>query len=130
MVKSKLSPFSCSVALGQLNPIYKKGRSSHWRCSVKKGVLKNFVNFTGKHLCWSLFLIKLQAFRPAILLKKTPTQVFCCEIAKILRTPILKNICERLLRKRSYKVCVRVCEKGVIKFVCVCVCLFLFLYFF
>ena len=24
------------------------------------GVLKNFVNFTGKHLCWSLFLIKQQ----------------------------------------------------------------------
>ena len=27
------------------------------------GALKNFANFTGKHLCWSLFLIKLQAFR-------------------------------------------------------------------
>ena len=26
----------------------------------KKGVLKNFANFTGKHLCWSLFIIKLQ----------------------------------------------------------------------
>ena len=35
--------------------------SSHRRCSVEKGVYKNFVNFTGKHLCWSLFLIKLQA---------------------------------------------------------------------
>ena len=27
----------------------------------KKGVLKNIVIFTGKHVCWSLFLIKLQA---------------------------------------------------------------------
>ena len=35
-------------------------RSSHKRCSVKIGVLKNFSNFTGKHLYWSLFLIKLQ----------------------------------------------------------------------
>ena len=26
----------------------------------KIGVLKNFANFTGKHLFWSLFLIKLQ----------------------------------------------------------------------
>ena len=26
------------------------------------GALKNFANFTGKHLCWSLFLIKLQAY--------------------------------------------------------------------
>ena len=34
-------------------------RSSQWRCSVKQGVLKNFANFTGKNLCWSLFLIKL-----------------------------------------------------------------------
>ena len=34
-------------------------RSSHWGCSIKKGVLKNYTNFTGKHLSWSLFLIKL-----------------------------------------------------------------------
>ena len=26
----------------------------------KKGVLNNFVNFTGRYLCWILFLIKLQ----------------------------------------------------------------------
>ena len=32
-------------------------------------VLKIFANFTGKHLCWSLFFTKLQAFRHAILLK-------------------------------------------------------------
>ena len=29
-------------------------------CSVKKSVLKNIAKFTGKHLCQSLFLIKLQ----------------------------------------------------------------------
>ena len=28
---------------------------------LKKGVLKKFANFTGKHLCWALFLIELQA---------------------------------------------------------------------
>ena len=39
-------------------------------CSVKKGFLKNFAKFTRKHLCWSLFLIKLQAFKPVYLLKK------------------------------------------------------------
>ena len=43
---------------------------SHQRCSVKKGVHKNFGNFTRKHLSWSLFLIKLQVFRPATLLKR------------------------------------------------------------
>ena len=35
-------------------------RSSHRRSSVKIGVLKSFANLTGKHLCWSLFLIKFQ----------------------------------------------------------------------
>ena len=29
------------------------------RCFVKKGVVKNFANFPGKHLCWSVTLVKL-----------------------------------------------------------------------
>ena len=36
---------------------------------LKIGVLKDFANFTGKHLCWSFFLKKLQVLRPATLLK-------------------------------------------------------------
>ena len=36
----------------------------------EKIVLQNFANFTGKHRCWSHFLIKLQALRPATLLKR------------------------------------------------------------
>ena len=43
-----------------------KRRSSHWMCSVKKDVQKNF---TGKHLCLSLFLIKLHQIRSATLIK-------------------------------------------------------------
>ena len=31
---------------------------------LQKSVLKNITKFTGKHLCWSLFLIKLDAWRP------------------------------------------------------------------
>ena len=37
-------------------------RSSRSQMFFKIGALKNFAIFTGKHLCWSLFLIKLQAF--------------------------------------------------------------------
>ena len=44
-----------------------KFRNSHWRCSVKKDNPKTFVNFTGKHLWWSLILIKFQAFSSATL---------------------------------------------------------------
>ena len=43
----------------------------------KKVVLRNFANFMGKHLCRSLVLIMLQAFRPAALLKRdSNTDVF------------------------------------------------------
>ena len=50
-------------------------RSSHWSCSVKKGVLKNFANFTEKHLCWSFQLYQ----------KVSPTQVFSCGICEIFK---------------------------------------------
>ena len=43
-----------------LQPEDIKCRSSQRKCSIKKAVLKYFAIFTGKHLCWSLFLIKLQ----------------------------------------------------------------------
>ena len=38
----------------------KSGRSQMF---LKLDVFKNFAMSTGKHLCWSLFLIKLQAWR-------------------------------------------------------------------
>ena len=41
----------------------------------KKAVLRNFTIFTGKNLCWSLFLTEL----PGNLFKKTPTQLFSSE---------------------------------------------------
>ena len=61
---------------------------------VKKGVLENFANFTGKHLCWSLFLIKLQG---SLTKKRLQHRCFPVKFEKILRTPILKNIYERVL---------------------------------
>ena len=60
-------------------------RSSHRRRSVKRIVLKNFANFTGKRLCWSLFLIKLQAFRRTTLLKgDSNLDLFLVKFAKFL----------------------------------------------
>ena len=38
--------------------------SSHWRCSARKGVLKNFAKFTeNSHLCQSLFSNKVAGLR-------------------------------------------------------------------
>ena len=63
-------------------------RSSHQRCSKKKGVLKNFVKFTGKHLCQSLFFNKVEELRPATLWKKRLwRRCFPVDFAKFLRTP-------------------------------------------
>ena len=80
------------------------------RCYIKKAVRKNFAIFTGNHLCWSLFWdqveIKLKAVRPAtsckacnIIKKGLQHRYFPVNIAKFLITPVLKNICVRLLLK-------------------------------
>ena len=42
-------------------------KSSHWRCSIKKAVLKNLAML---NLYWSLFLINLQAYKPVTLLER------------------------------------------------------------
>ena len=56
----------------------------------KIGFLKNFAVFTGKTPVWELFN---KVFNKMQLLHRC----FPVNIAKLLRTPILKNICERLL---------------------------------
>ena len=38
----------------------KRKRNSRPEVLAKKSALKKIAKFTGKHLCWSLFLIKLQ----------------------------------------------------------------------
>ena len=67
------------------------------RCSVKKGVLRNFAKFTGKHLCQSLFFNKDAGLKQLFFKKKKRdhgTGVSCefCEISKntfSYRTPPL-----------------------------------------
>ena len=45
-------------------------RSSQRKYSLKKGVLENFAISTGKYLCCSHFLVMLQTFRPATLIRR------------------------------------------------------------
>ena len=47
-------------------------------------VIKNFANFTGKHLCWSPFLIKLQACN--FIKKRLQYNCFPVKFRKFLRT--------------------------------------------
>ena len=55
-------------------------RSSHPEVFSERGVLLNFGKFTEKHICRSLFFNKVAGWKP------------------FLRTPILKNICEQVLK--------------------------------
>ena len=61
-------------------------RSSHRRSSKTKGVLIIFATFTRKDLSQGLIFVKVAGLR-----------CFPMNFTKLLRTPISKNICERLL---------------------------------
>ena len=68
-----------------LNKCYREvPKGSHRWCSVKKGVLRNFARFTGRHLCQSLFLNSWQ-------------RCFPVNFAKFLRTPFQQDTSRRLL---------------------------------
>ena len=64
-------------------------RSSRQEVFCKKGVLRNFVKLTGKHLCQSLFFNKVADLK--YIKKETLEQLFFCEFCKILRTLFLQN---------------------------------------
>ena len=56
-------PFRKSESFGKL-------QNSHQRCSIIKGVFRNFTKFTEKHLCQSLFFNKVAGLRTPFL--RTP----------------------------------------------------------
>ena len=81
-------------------------KSSLSQMFFKIGVLKNFAIFTGKHLCWTLFLVfnRLQAWRPVT---RPATRLwnrrFPVNIAKLLRKAFLYKTsggCSRLPKAR------------------------------
>ena len=69
-------------------------KSNHWRCSLRKRVLRKFAKFTVKHLYHSLFLNKVAGLRPWH--RYSPVN-----FAKFLRTPFLQNTSRRLLLKKK-----------------------------
>ena len=59
--------------------------SSHRRCSMWKGVLRNFTKFTGKQLFQGLFLSKVAGQVCKFIKKETLAQVFSCEFCEIFK---------------------------------------------
>ena len=64
-------------------------KSSHRRCSLRKGVLKNFIKFIGKHLCQTESLFNKDAGLKPL--------VFSCELWEIFKNTLLQNTTVRLL---------------------------------
>ena len=78
--------------------------SSRPEVFCKKGVLRNFAKFIGKHLCQSLFFNQVAGLRPATLLKKRLwCRCFSVNFAKFLRTPFLTEHIRWLLLEVSEK---------------------------
>ena len=76
------------IAEKSLNILLLILKSSHRRYSVEKGALKNFANFTD--LCRSFLAYNF-------IKKRLQRSCFPVKCGGFLRTPILKNIWERLL---------------------------------
>ena len=81
-------------------------RSSRSQMFFKIGVLKNFAIFTGKHLCWSLFLIKFRSLLVMLLCFVPPYFEFLIFLIKLslkrhqkqppkysMKKAVFKNFC-------------------------------------
>ena len=74
---------NCFLLIGLSNV-----RSSHWRCSVIQGVLRNFAKFTGKRLRQSLIFNKVAGWCLELIKEETLAQVFSCEFCKISKNTL------------------------------------------
>ena len=80
-----------NVSCAMLSQLYLDNivRSTCLQMVFKISVLKNFANFPLKHLCWSFFLIKLQPWGRATLLKRNSNTGAFLWILQIFRNTFL-----------------------------------------
>ena len=73
-----------------INPLHLcRSRRSRPEVFCKKGVLRNFTKFTGKHLCQSLFFNKVAGLACKFIKKQTLAQLFSCEFCEISKNTFL-----------------------------------------
>ena len=94
------------INLGKWEKVESIIRNSLSQMFFKICVLKIFPVFTGKHLCWRLFLIKLQAFQTYNFIKmRLQHRCFPVNIAQFLRTAFfLENTSGPERNNRSLKI--------------------------
>ena len=105
----------------QLFSFLKKYRSSHRSCRstrrmcfVKKVVLKNFANFTGKHP-FELFLNKVSGLQLASFFKRDPIQVLSCEVCETFKNTYLGSSTQYVHKNgegRGQAKCIRLRTRG------------------
>ena len=66
-------------------------RSNRLQVSYKIGIFKNFASFAGKHLCWNLFLAKLQLQQRS----------FPVKLTNILKKPFFTELLRCLLLDKA-----------------------------
>ena len=94
------------INLGKWDKVESIIRNSLSQMFFKICVLKIFPIFTGKHLCWRLFLIKLQAFQTYNFIKmRLQHRCLPVNIAQFLRTAFfLENTSGPERNNRSLKI--------------------------
>ena len=95
-----LAKFQChnkhwiQVIFATTKSIHFLNGSSRPEVLCKKGVLRNFTKFTGKHLCQSLYFLKLQ--------QRIWHRCFYVNFMRFLRTPFFKEHLWWLLLSESF----------------------------
>ena len=86
--------------------ISKKTKAATGDILWKKHFLKNLANFTGKHLCWSLFLMKLQVFKNTYFEKHLWTtaskKTNICLIVEVLLLRRIKLLNSNVNKKKNH----------------------------
>ena len=83
--------------------LFWRTRSSHQRCSLRKGVLPNFAKFTGNTCARVLFKYNCQPWPPTLVIKRLWHRCFPVNFGKSLGTAFLQNISGSLLLKKICK---------------------------
>ena len=76
--------------------IHTRHRNNRSQLFFKIGVLKKISNFTGKHLCWSLFDNVAGPQASNFIRKSLKHRCFHLKVSKFLKTPFLQNTLGRM----------------------------------
>ena len=91
-------------------------RSTRSQMFFKIDVLKDFAIFRGKNLCWSLFLVKLQDFRPTTLSNRDSNRdVFLWILRNFLEQLLLRNTSGGYCCHQKFIQCCEECQASGIE---------------